>query len=63
VPASVASVIVNVLSGISAIPLTDAAPTTIALVGHRDRRNPLVDVFAEFVREALAAPRSNGRVQ
>jgi DNA-binding transcriptional LysR family regulator len=63
VPASVASVIVNVLSGISAIPLTDAAPATIALVGHRDRRNPLVDVFAEFVREALADPRSNGCVQ
>ncbi len=63
VPASVAGVIVNVLTGIAAIPLTDADPATIALVGHGDSRNPLVDAFTQFVQEALAAPRRNGNVR
>ncbi len=50
VPASVASVIVNVLTGISAIPLRDAAPAEIMLVGHRDRRNQPVELLLEFAR-------------
>jgi DNA-binding transcriptional LysR family regulator len=48
VPASVADVIVNVLAGLRAIPITDAAPTTIVFAGHAGRRNALVDTLMEF---------------
>ena len=48
VPASVAGVIVNVLTGLRAIPLTDAEPTTIVFAGHADRRNDLVDTLMAF---------------
>ncbi len=51
VPASVAAVIVNVLTGIASIPLTDADPADIMLVGHRDRRNEPVERLLEFARE------------
>ncbi len=54
VPASVAAVIVNVLTGISSIPLRDAAPAEIMLVGHRDRRNDPVERLLEFARNGLA---------
>ena len=50
VPSSVVPIIVNVLTGITCIPLLDAAPAQITLVGHRDRRNDMVDGFLEFVR-------------
>jgi DNA-binding transcriptional LysR family regulator len=50
VPASVAETILNVLSGVVAIPLRDAEPAAIELVGHEDRRNPLVAAFASFAR-------------
>lgn len=49
-PASVASVIVSVLPSIVAIPLAGAAPATIVLVGHKDRRNPLVARIVSFAR-------------
>ncbi len=48
VPASVGGLLMNVLSSVVAIPLLDAAPSTIVLAGHRDRRNPLVEVFTAF---------------
>jgi len=48
VPASVADVIVNVLTGIRAIPLVDAPPTTIVFAGHADRRNEIVDTLMAF---------------
>jgi DNA-binding transcriptional LysR family regulator len=47
VPASVAKVIPN---GVLAIPLLDATPAVIRLVGHEDRRNPLVGTVAAFAR-------------
>ena len=58
VPSSVAAVILNVLSGIVAVPITDAAPCTIMLVGHADRRNPLVASVLRFARRL--APEEEG---
>ena len=56
VPASVAAVIVNVLTGIAAIPIRDAQPAQIMLVGHRDRLSQPVELLLEFAR----APGENG---
>ena len=50
VPASVAAVIANLLTGVAAIPLRDAELASIVLVGHRDRRNALVAAFLSFVQ-------------
>ncbi len=55
VPSSVAAVILNVLSGIAAVPVADAAPCTIMLVGHADRRNPLVASVLRFARRIAPA--------
>ena len=65
VPASSAAVLVNFLTGLTSIPLVDADPTTFVLTGRRDRQNPLVERYLEFVRKpalpsegsAPAAPR------
>jgi DNA-binding transcriptional LysR family regulator len=48
VPASAASVMVNVLTTIVAVPLRDAEPSTIMLVGHKARSNPLVETVVSF---------------
>ena len=50
VPASVAAILSNALSGVVAIPLSDAAPTTIMFVGRHERRNPLVVALLTFAR-------------
>jgi DNA-binding transcriptional LysR family regulator len=50
VPASVAALIPSVLAGVVAIPLRDADPATIALVGHEDRANLLVESLLMFAR-------------
>jgi len=50
VPASVAGVIVSVVTGVTAIPVRDAKPAAITLVGREDRRNALVAILAEFAR-------------
>ena len=50
VPASVAGVVVNVVTGVTAIPLRDAKPSAITLVGREDRRNALVEILATFAR-------------
>jgi DNA-binding transcriptional LysR family regulator len=50
VPATVAGLIINLLTGVVAIPLHGAGPCTIALVGHRDRRNPLVASLLAFAQ-------------
>ncbi len=50
VPASVAKMVLNVLGGVVAIPLGDAKPATIVLVGHRDRRNPATAALIEFAQ-------------
>ena len=54
VPASVARVLSNVLSGVVAIPLRDADPSTIMLVGHEDARNPHVAALRAFARKISA---------
>ncbi len=51
VPESAALVLGTVLEGIAMIPVKDAARSPIMLVGHRDRRNPLVGVLIEFADE------------
>ena len=48
VPASVAAVVVGAVTELAAVPVRDAAPTRIALVGHRRERNPLVSSLAAF---------------
>jgi DNA-binding transcriptional LysR family regulator len=55
VPASVAQVISNVASGVVAIPLHGAEPTTIALVGHEDSRNPHLATLRAYVANAVDA--------
>ncbi len=57
VPLAAARVLSNVLDGISAIPLRDAAPAQIALVGHRDHRNPLVAAMLSYADVLAAAAR------
>jgi hypothetical protein len=54
VPASVATVLGRIVAGIVAIPLPDAAPSTVTMVGREDRRNPLVATLAAFARERNA---------
>jgi DNA-binding transcriptional LysR family regulator len=50
VPASVAGVIVNVLPTMTALSLSDAAPSDIMLVGHKGHSNPLVATLVAFAR-------------
>ncbi|MGA2452754.1 MAG: LysR family transcriptional regulator [Solirubrobacteraceae bacterium] len=61
VPAAVAGLIPSVLTEVVAIPLRDAGPATIALVGHQDRANPLVESLRTFARGAGARQRSAER--
>jgi DNA-binding transcriptional LysR family regulator len=56
VPSSVAAMLVNHLTGLISIPLTDASPAVITLSGHADRRNPLV---ADLLAFALEIPELN----
>jgi DNA-binding transcriptional LysR family regulator len=53
VPASVAAMIQQLLTGLVAIPLRDAEPAAIVLVGHEQRRNPAVATFLAFARGIL----------
>jgi DNA-binding transcriptional LysR family regulator len=55
VPVSVAQALSNVLSGMVAIPLRDANPSTIMLVGHDDRPNPNVMALRAFARDIAGA--------
>jgi DNA-binding transcriptional LysR family regulator len=48
VPAAVANPISNVLTGVVAATLRDAEPAALMLVGHCDRRNPLVGALTTF---------------
>ena len=61
VPASSAVLLVNVQTGLAAIPLTDADPTTFVLAGRRDRRSALVETFVAFVGEAIGSGPEDGR--
>jgi DNA-binding transcriptional LysR family regulator len=48
VPEAAAMVLGNVMEGVIATPLRDAAHGRIDLVGHVDRRNPLVECLLDF---------------
>ncbi len=48
VPAAVARLVPDFLTGVVAIPLRDARPATIMLVGHEDRLNPLAETLLRF---------------
>lgn len=50
VPASVGKLMASFSEQLAAIPLLDAKPSTIALVGSEDRHNPLVETLVEFAR-------------
>lgn len=52
VPAAVARLVPDFLTGVVAIPLRDAHAATVVLVGHEDRANPLVETLLQFVRAA-----------
>jgi DNA-binding transcriptional LysR family regulator len=54
VPAAVGRVLVNVLPVIVAIPLLDAEPSSIMLVGHENRVNASVAILLAFARGAVA---------
>jgi DNA-binding transcriptional LysR family regulator len=51
VPASSAALLVNVMTGLESIPLTDASPTTFVFAGRRDRRSELVETFVAFATQ------------
>ncbi len=53
VPTTVASLIPNSVTEVVAVPLRDAEPAAIVLVGHADRRNPLVGAFSTFARSIV----------
>jgi DNA-binding transcriptional LysR family regulator len=54
-PARVAQLLANILTGVVAIPLRDATPSTIMLVGHQDGRNPHVGSLRAFARNITGA--------
>ena len=58
-PAFHAAAIVSALPGLVAIPLPDARPIQLSLVGRRDRRGPLVRALSD-VAESLAASAPDG---
>jgi len=55
VPASVAALTAKILPGVAAIPLRDAEPAAITLVGHEDQRNRLVQALIAFAESAPIA--------
>jgi DNA-binding transcriptional LysR family regulator len=58
VPLAAANVLSNVLASTAAVPLRDAAPARIALVGHRDQRNPLVAALLSYSDVLASAART-----
>jgi len=50
VPASVAQALANLLTGVVALPLDDADPVTIVLVGHERSDNPHVASLRDYLR-------------
>ncbi|MCW3032672.1 MAG: hypothetical protein QOK19_704 [Solirubrobacteraceae bacterium] len=62
IPEAAALVLGNVMEGIIARPLRDAARGEISLVGHVDRRNALVECLLDFADEFVARSRRAGSV-
>jgi DNA-binding transcriptional LysR family regulator len=50
IPASVGRLLARFTNQIVVIPLLDAEPSVIALIGHQDRHNPAVSTLIEFAR-------------
>lgn len=59
VPGAVARLIPELLTGVVTIPLRDAGPASIVMVGHEDRANPLVASLLDFVRASADAARAS----
>lgn len=55
-PRSAATVLFDRLGGVRAIPLSGARPCSITVVGHADRRNPLVTELLTFMLGAAEEP-------
>jgi hypothetical protein len=60
VPGAVAGLVPEFLTGVVTIPLRDAGPATIVMLGHEDRANPLVASLLEFARASGDAARTAG---
>ncbi len=58
VPGAVADLVPEFLAGVVTIPLRDAVPATIVMVGHEDRANPLVASLLEFAQASADAARA-----
>ena len=58
VPGAVAGLVPEFLTGVVTIPLRDAVPATIVMVGHEDRANPLVASMLDFARASADATRT-----
>jgi len=58
VPGVVAGLVPEFLAGVVKIPLRDAGPATIVMVGHEDRANPLVASLLDFARASADAARA-----
>jgi DNA-binding transcriptional LysR family regulator len=64
VPASVARVIVSHPMGmLVSVPILDAGPAAIVLVGHSERRNPLVTSLLRFAQGGAQPPTPDGGTQ
>lgn len=61
VPSSSAALLVNHVTGIRALPIPDAEPTTFVLAGRLDRRTPPVESFVAFAREDIKRAATAGR--
>jgi DNA-binding transcriptional LysR family regulator len=61
VPASSAALLVNVVTGLQSIPLTDADPTTFVFAGREDRRSAGVEKFLAFSRQDAGGRPQHGR--
>jgi DNA-binding transcriptional LysR family regulator len=62
VPGAVAGLVPEFLAGVVTIPLRDAVPATIVMVGHEDRANPLVASVLDFARSSADATRAAAAV-
>lgn len=58
VPLAAGNVLSSVLANVSVIPFRDAEPARIALVGHRDQRNPLVAALLSYADVLASAARA-----
>lgn len=56
VPSSIAGLLATIATGLVAIPLRDADPAAVTLVGHADRRNLLVQTFVAFAENLAETP-------